>query len=95
MTNSTIINGRQAYEEDYARAMRDPEIRALYEHEARMQDLWLRLVDTRKVRGLTLRQMAKRLNISQAQARRIEEAGYDCCTLDMLRHYVEVLDAEV
>jgi len=34
MAENIVVNGQQAYEEDYARAMSDPEFRALYEHEA-------------------------------------------------------------
>jgi len=91
MADNIIIDGRQAYEEDYARAMSDPDLRALYEHEAQKEELWLQLVEARKASGLTPRQMAERLNVSQAQLARIEEAGYDCCTLSTLRRYVEML----
>src|SRR5436305_12750937 len=88
MTEDSVTNGKQAYEEDYARAMSDPEFRALYEHEVQKKDLWLQLVEARMASGLTQREMAKRLNVSQAQVARIEKAGYDCYTLNTLRRYV-------
>jgi len=44
MAENIVVNGQQAYEEDYARAMSDPEFRALYEHEAQKKELWLQLV---------------------------------------------------
>src|SRR5690349_11221240 len=91
MAEKTIVDGRQAYEEDYARALSDPEFRALYEHEAQKKELWLQLVEARIASGLTQREMAKRLNVSQAQVARIEKAGYDRYTLNTLRRYVEAL----
>ena len=94
MAENVIIDGRLAYEEDYARLMSDPEFRALYQQEAEKEELWLQLVETCKACRLTPKQVAERLNISEAQVARIEEAGYDCCTLDTLRHYVEALGTD-
>ena len=94
MEEDTIIDGKQAYDEDYARAMSDPAFRALYEHEAQKKELWLQLVEARIASGLTQRQMAERLHVSQAQVARIEKAGYDCYTLKTLRRYVEALGSE-
>ena len=94
MAESPIGDGRQAYEEDYARAMSDPEFRTLYAHEAQKKELWLQLVEARMASGLTQREMAKRLNVSQAQVARIEKAGYDCYTLNTLRRYVEALGGD-
>jgi hypothetical protein len=91
MAENIITDGRLAYEEDYARLMSNPEFLAIYEHESQKKELWLQLVEAREANGLTPRQMAERLDISEAQAMRIEEAGYDCCTLDTLRRYVETL----
>jgi hypothetical protein len=62
MAESIITDGRLAYEEDYARFMNDPEFRALYEHEAEKEELWLQLVEACKASGLTLRDMAERLH---------------------------------
>jgi transcriptional regulator with XRE-family HTH domain len=94
MAEEPIVNGRQAFEDDYACIMNDPELRALYEYEAQKKELWLQLVEARMAKGLTQRQMAKRLNVSQAQVARIEKAGYDCYTLNTLRHYVEALGSD-
>src|SRR4051812_43110854 len=94
MAEDTIVDGQQAYEEDYARAMSDPAFPALYEHEAQKKELWLQLVEARIASGLTQRQMAERLHVSQAQVARIEKAGYDCYTLNTLRRYVEALGSD-
>jgi DNA-binding XRE family transcriptional regulator len=91
MAENPIVDGCQAYEEDYARALSDPEFRALYEHEAQKKELWLQLAEARMASGLTQREMAKRLNLSQAQVARIEKAGYNRYTLNTLRRYVEAL----
>ncbi len=91
MAENIVVNGQQAYEEDYARAMSDPEFRTLYEHEAQKKELWLQLVEARIASGLTQRQMAERLKVSQAQVARIEKTGYDAYTLNTLRRYVEAL----
>ena len=45
MAEETVVDGRQAFEEDYARIMNDPELRALYEYEAQKKELWLQLVE--------------------------------------------------
>ena len=75
MAENIVMNGQQAYEEDYAHAMSDPEFRALYEHEAQKEELWLQLVEACMASGLTQRQMAERLKVSQAQVAGIEKAG--------------------
>ncbi len=74
MAEETVMDGRQAFEDDFASIMNDPELRALYEYEAQKKELWLQLVEARMAKGLKQRQMAERLNVSQAQVARIEKA---------------------
>ena len=69
----------------------DPEKRAIYEEEAAKSELWLQLVEARQAAGLTQKQMAERLGVSQAQVARIEKRGYDAYTLNTLRRYVHAL----
>jgi len=69
----------------------DPEGRRLYEEEAAKKELWLQLVEARQAAGLSQRELAKRLGISQAQVARIEKRGYDCYTLTTLRRYIGAL----
>jgi len=69
----------------------DPERRALYEQEAAKSELWLQLVEARQAAGLTQKQMAERMGVSQAQVARIEKEGYDAYTLNTLRRYVAAL----
>ncbi len=69
----------------------DPERRAIYEEEAAKSELWLQLVEARRAAGLTQKQMAERLGVSQAQVARIEKEDYDAYTLNTLRRYVAAL----
>ena len=69
----------------------DPAKRALYEEEAVKSDLWLQMVEARKLAGLTQAQLAERMGVSQAQVARIEKRGYDAYTLNTLRRYVAAL----
>ena len=69
----------------------DPEYRKIYEEEAAKSELWLQLAEARHAAGLTQKQMAARLGVSQAQVARIEKEGYDAYTLTTLRRYVEAL----
>ena len=69
----------------------DPEYQKVYEEEAAKSELWLQLAEARHAAGLTQKQMAQRLGVSQAQVARIEKEGYDAYTLTTLRRYVEAL----
>ena len=69
----------------------DPQRRAIYEEEAAKSALWLQLVEARLAAGLTQKQVAQRLGVSQAQVARIEKEDYDAYTLNTLRKYVAAL----
>ena len=73
---------------------RDPEYAQVYAEEAAKSDLWLQLVEARQAAGLTQKQVAERLGVSQAQVARIEKRGYDAYTLTTLRRYVEALGGD-
>src|SRR5436309_4473670 len=87
----TQKDGRRLFEEDKARALADPEFRAIYEKESAKKELWLQLVEARQAAGLTQEEVAQRLGVSQAQVARIEKRGYDAYTLNTLRRYVRAL----
>src|ERR687885_340029 len=87
----TQADGRRLYEEERGRRMADPEYRAIYEEEGAKKELWLQLVEARQTAGLSQRELAKRLGVSQAQVARIEKRGYDAYTLTSLRRYVQAL----
>ena len=87
----SVRAGEEAYQRWHDRLHADPEFQKIYEEEAAKSDLWLQLVDARQAAGLTQRQMAERLGVSQAQVARIEKRGYDAYTLNTLRHYVAAL----
>lgn len=69
----------------------NPEYQAVYEEEAAKSELWLQLAEARQQAGLTQKQMAERLGVSQAQVARIEKRGYNAYTLNTLRRYVKAL----
>ena len=83
--------GQQAYEDYWAKQMADPAFRVVSEEEAAKKELWLQLVEARQEAGLTQAEVAKRLEVSQAQVARIEKRGYDAYTLTTLRRYIEAL----
>ena len=87
----TQEDGGRLFEEDRARMMADPELRAIYEEEAAGKELWLQLVEARQAAGLTQEELASRLGVSQSQVARAEKRGYDAYTLKTLRRYVEAL----
>src|SRR2546429_7040556 len=90
----TQKDGCRLFEEDTARALADPEFRAIYETESTKKELWLQLVEARQAAGLTQEEVAKRLGVSQAQVARIEKRGYDAYTLNTLRRYVQALGGD-
>ena len=69
----------------------DPDYQQVYEEEAAKSELWLQLAEARHAAGLTQKQVAQRLGVSQAQVARIEKEGYDAYTLTTLRRYVAAL----
>ena len=69
----------------------DPDYQEVYEEEAAKSELWLQLVQARRAAGLTQKQMAERIGVSQAQVARIEKEDYDAYTLTTLRRYVAAL----
>ncbi len=86
-----VTEGHRDFEEWRARFLASPENRRLYEEEAAKQALWLQFVEARLAAGLSQRELAKRLGVSQAQVARIEKRGYDCYTLITLRRYIQAL----
>ncbi|CAN5826048.1 hypothetical protein BH10CHL1_BH10CHL1_46510 [soil metagenome] len=68
-----------------------PEHQRVYAAEAAKKELWLQLVEARQMAGLTQRQVAERMGVSQAQVARIEKRGYESYTLRTLRRYLDAL----
>ncbi len=63
-----IKEGEQDYQKWRSRLVDTPEKRTLYDEIAAGSDLWLQLVEARQAGGLTQRQLAKRLGVSQASS---------------------------
>jgi DNA-binding XRE family transcriptional regulator len=95
MKRDQILNkaGEESYRRWVAKLEADPQFQKVYEEEAAKSELWLQLVEARQAAGLTQRQLAKRLGVSQAQVARLEKRGYEDYTLNSLRRYVEALGA--
>src|ERR1700730_5981757 len=83
--------GKRSYEEWRSDLHKSPGYAQIYEEEAVKGELWLQLVEARQQAGLTQKEMAKRMGVSQAQVSRIEKYGYDAYTLTTLRRYVTAL----
>lgn len=96
-TQTTKHNYSQAGEASYQawqqNFLADPENRRIYEEEARQKEIWLQLVEARKSSGLTQKQVAERMGVSQIQVSRIEKRGYEAYTLRTLKRYVHALGA--
>ena len=87
-----VINaGEKSYQRWQESLRQDPAFQAIYEEEAAKSALWLQLVQARLAAGLTQKQLAERLGVSQAQVARIEKEDYDAYTLTTLRKYVAAL----
>src|SRR5579863_4028122 len=86
--------GKQAYSNWRERLLSTPENRAMYEEEAAKKQIWLQLVEARQASGLTQKQVAERLGVSQAQVARLEKQGYDSYTLRSLQRYLEALGGD-
>src|SRR4051794_27973674 len=91
--HNLIQAGEQDYLEWQASLVDTPEKRARYQEIAAKSDLWLQLVEARQAAGLTQRELAQKMGVSQAQVARIEKRGYDAYTLTSLRRYVQALGA--
>lgn len=83
--------GEQSYKDWREKLLADPGTRALYQQEAAKKDIWLQLVEARQVSGLTQKDVAERLGVSQAQVARLEKQGYDAYTLRSLQCYLSAL----
>jgi ribosome-binding protein aMBF1 (putative translation factor) len=86
--------GAESYQRWREELRSDPAYQAIYDEEAAKSELWLQLVEARQQAGLSQRELAKRLGVSQAQVARIEKRGYDAYTLNTLRRYVQALGDE-
>jgi len=86
-----IREGEQAYKNWREKLLADPGTRALYQQEAAKKDIWLQLVEARQASGLTQKDVAERLGVSQAQVARLEKQGYDSYTLRSLQRYLSAL----
>ena len=86
-----IQAGEASYQRWQKKLHENPEYEVVYQEEAAKSELWLQLVEARRAAGLTQKQLAERLGISQAQVARIEKEDYDSYTLNTLRKYVAAL----
>jgi predicted XRE-type DNA-binding protein len=86
-----IREGEQSYKNWRDKLLADPDTRALYQEEATRKEIWLQLVEARLASGLTQKDVAERLGVSQAQVARLEKQGYDSYTLRSLQRYLSAL----
>lgn len=86
-----IKEGEQDYQNWRARLTDTPEKQTKYESLVAKSDLWLQLAEARQAAGLSQRELAKRLGVSQAQVARLEKRGYDAYSVNSLRRYIQAL----
>lgn len=85
------ITGSQRYEAFWAKQFQNPEFARLYAEEAEKKSLWLALVEARQAAGLTQAQVAERLGLTTRKVARMEQHGYESCSVDTLRRCVRAL----
>lgn len=77
------------------RAMKDPELRELYEEEKINFQAALAIRSAREVAGLTQDQLAKKIGTTQSVISRLEDADYEGHSLKMLERIAEALNQRV
>ena len=75
--------------------LRDPEFAARFERAGEAWDVALQIAALRTQAGLSQKDLAKLLNISQQQISRLESPGYEGHSLSTLRRVASVLHARV
>lgn len=77
------------------RAMKDPELRELYEEEKINFQAALAIRSAREAAGLTQDQLAKKIGTTQSVISRLEDADYEGHSLKMLERIAEALNQRV
>ena len=75
--------------------LKDPEVAARFERAGEAWDVALQIVALRTEAGLSQKDLAKLLNVSQEQISRLESPGYEGHSLSTLRRVAKVLHARV
>ena len=75
--------------------LKDPAFAARFEQAGEAWDVALQIAALRTQAGLSQKDLAKLLNISQQQISRLESPGYECHSLSTLRRVASVLHARV
>jgi ribosome-binding protein aMBF1 (putative translation factor) len=87
-----ITEGEQDYQAWRSGLVDTPEKQARYREIAAKSDLWLQLVEARQAAGLSQRDLAKRLGVSQAQVARLEKRGYDAYSVNSCNYSASATD---
>jgi DNA-binding XRE family transcriptional regulator len=90
-----LQEGARRYQEIRDALLSTPEAQAQFEEIVAEHDLWEQLVEARLEAGLTQKDLAKLLGVSQAQVARLEKCGYDAYTLSTLRRHAQALGKRV
>ncbi len=75
--------------------LKDPAFAARFEHAGDAWDVALQIASLRKQAGLSQKDLAKKLRVSQQQISRLESPGYEGHSLSTLRRVAKILDARV
>lgn len=75
--------------------LQDPEFASRFERAGEAWDVALQIAALRNQAGLSQKELAKRLKVSQQQISRLESPGYEGHSLSTLRRVAKVLHARV
>ncbi len=75
--------------------LKDPAFAARFERAGEAWDVALQIASLRKQSGLSQKDLAKKLRVSQQQISRLESPGYEGHSLSTLRRVAKILDARV
>ena len=86
---------RTNFDQYLAEQLLDPEFTERFKKAGEAWDVALKLASLRKARGLSQKELAKRVGTSQQQISRLESPSYEGHSLSMLRRVADVLGAQI
>ena len=78
-----------------SRLRKDPAFAAAFDKRRAQVEVAFQIRRLREAKGLTQKELARKVGCSQQAISAIEQAGYGCHSLPLLRRIAEALDAEV
>jgi len=83
------------FQRHMSRLQKDPAFAAAFDKRRAKAEVAFQIRRLREAKGLTQKELARKVGCSQQAISAIEQAGYGCHSLPLLRRIAEALDAEV